>query len=104
MAEDFYTRALTGRAKSLGRDHPETLLTLQNLAILHERQERFDESERLFKDALQGFGKQLGSSHPSIVRTRARYAGFLEQRGRREEAAAAQAMANRSEAADAPQS
>ena len=87
MAEDIYNRALTGRAKSLGRNHPETLLTFQNLAILNERQERYDEFKRLFKDALQGFGKQLGSSYPNTVCTRARYVSFLEQQGRREEAA-----------------
>ena len=46
-AEELYKRALTGNEEKLGPKHPDTLRTVQNLAIVYADKGRYDETEKL---------------------------------------------------------
>ena len=48
-AEELYGRALAGRKKKLGAEHPETLRTVQNLANVYYSQGRYGEAEELYQ-------------------------------------------------------
>jgi tetratricopeptide (TPR) repeat protein len=62
-AERAFERALVGRGKVLGREHPDTLTSVHNLAVLYRYQERYPESEKLFERSLAGRQEILGPEH-----------------------------------------
>ena len=43
-AEPLYRRSLAGRETQLGRDHPDTLTSVSNLAVLLDSQGKLDEA------------------------------------------------------------
>ncbi|KZP22341.1 Kif17 kinesin, partial [Athelia psychrophila] len=85
-AESLYGRALTGWEKQLGADHPSTLTTVSNLAVLYQTQGKLDEAERLYGRALAGEEKQLGADHPSTLMTVHNLAHLRQHQGRNQEA------------------
>ena len=54
-AEELYRRALEGRERILGPEHPDTLTSVYNLARLREKQGDLVEAEVLFRRELQGY-------------------------------------------------
>jgi tetratricopeptide (TPR) repeat protein len=66
-AEELLRSALAGRQKKLGIDHPDTLITMYNLAHLLHDKGRFEDAEPLYKEALEGMRKRLGVGHPSTM-------------------------------------
>ena len=50
----------------LGRDHPNTLTSMNNLAELYRVQGRYEEAEPLYEKALNGIKKTYPSDHPHI--------------------------------------
>ena len=68
-AEQLYGRALNGYEERLGRDHPDTLLTVHNLATLNKDQGRYEKAEQLYGRALKGREERLGQDHPATLRT-----------------------------------
>lgn len=62
-------RALAGQGKQLGEAHPNldtlTLGSVNNIAVLYERQGGFDEAKSLCARALAGRKQQLGADHRS---------------------------------------
>jgi tetratricopeptide (TPR) repeat protein len=62
-AEEMFERALQGREKALGRDHPSTLGTVNNLGNLYRKQGKLDEAEEMYERALQGYKNRFGSNH-----------------------------------------
>ena len=63
----LYKRALAGRERVLGPDHPITLTAVNNLATLFIKQGRYDEAEPLYKRALAGRERVLGPKHPNTL-------------------------------------
>ena len=63
-AELLYQRALAASERVLGRGHPNTLISVNNLASSYARQGRYAEAESLYKRALSGAEKMLGHDHP----------------------------------------
>jgi len=61
---ELYERALAGYEAQLGPSHPDTLMTVNNLAILRYKQRRLDEALPLARRAASGFKEQLGADHP----------------------------------------
>jgi tetratricopeptide (TPR) repeat protein len=49
----------------LGEEHPSTLTSMNNLALLYYSQGRYAEAEPLYKETLQLQEKVLGKRHPS---------------------------------------
>ncbi|MEI2771580.1 MAG: tetratricopeptide repeat protein [Candidatus Competibacter sp.] len=53
-AEPLFQRALAGFEKVLGPEHPATLTSVNNLAVLYQSQGRYGEAEPLYQRALAG--------------------------------------------------
>ena len=63
-AETMNRRALDGRERVLGKEHPYTLMSVDNLAYLLHQQKNHVMAKALYERALAGFEKVLGSNHP----------------------------------------
>jgi tetratricopeptide (TPR) repeat protein len=75
-------RCLAIRNKILGRDHPETLWTMQILAETRRLQGRYEEARDLFLKVLEGRRRILGPRHPELLRPYASVAHTTYQLGR----------------------
>ena len=53
-------RALEGKEKALGKEHPDTLISVNNLALVLQYQGKHEEAEQMNRRALQGREKALG--------------------------------------------
>jgi hypothetical protein len=53
------------RKAKLGLDHPDTLMSMANLAITYFKQGRLDEAEPLLATAVKKMQKVMGSQHPT---------------------------------------
>jgi len=51
----------------LGDTHPNTLISINNLASFLETQGKLDEAEPLYREAVSGAKKNLGDAHPLTV-------------------------------------
>ena len=58
-------RALEAQERVLGPDHPETLVSLNNLAVLYDDQERYKEAEALYRRALEARERVSARSIPT---------------------------------------
>ncbi|KAF8248014.1 hypothetical protein K440DRAFT_517760, partial [Wilcoxina mikolae CBS 423.85] len=54
--------------KTLGKDHPSTLETVENIAILFHSQKEYAKALELYQRAHAGFEKTLGKDHPSTLK------------------------------------
>jgi tetratricopeptide (TPR) repeat protein len=86
-------RALAIREKALGPEHPDVALSLNNLAIVYERQGRYGEAEAAHARALPILEKALGPEHPHVASSLSGLATVYERQGRYGEAEAANARA-----------
>ncbi|KAF3240648.1 hypothetical protein TWF128_011263 [Orbilia oligospora] len=68
-AMQWYERALAGREKALGKDHPSTLSTVHNIAAVFSNQGKYDEAMQWYERALAGKEKALGKDHLSTLST-----------------------------------
>ncbi|OCK97424.1 uncharacterized protein K441DRAFT_546848, partial [Cenococcum geophilum 1.58] len=66
-AEQINQQALEGRKKALGKEHPSTLISVSNLALVLQYQGRYKEAEQINRQALEGREKMLGKEHPSTL-------------------------------------
>ncbi|KZP22297.1 hypothetical protein FIBSPDRAFT_824649 [Athelia psychrophila] len=85
-AESLYARALAGKETQLGADHPSTLTTVNDLAVLYERKGQFNEAKIFCARALAGYEKQLGADHPYTLRAVKNLAYLHGQQGGNQEA------------------
>lgn len=61
---EWYGRALTGREKALGKEHPSTLRSVNNTAIAFDNKGRYGEATEWYRGALAGYKKVPGNDHP----------------------------------------
>jgi tetratricopeptide (TPR) repeat protein len=59
-AEPLYKRALEGLERVLGKEHPDTLTSVNNLALLYQAEGRLAEAQPLYKRALEARERLLG--------------------------------------------
>ena len=81
-----HERALAIREKALGPEHPDTALSLSNLARVLRDLGEFPEAERLFERATAIGDRALGSGHPLTQRFKSHYARLLLMTDRPREA------------------
>jgi CHAT domain-containing protein len=62
-----YQKALSLREKTLGLNHPDVGISLDNLAQIYEEENRIAEAEPLLKRALVIREEALGSDHPNVA-------------------------------------
>ena len=70
----------------LGPRHPDTLTSLNNLAVLYQAQGRYGEAEPLFLEALQASREVLGPRHPDTLTSLNNLAVLYQAQGRYGEA------------------
>ena len=104
-AEAVHRRVLAIREKTLGAEHPDTATSMNNLANVLQEQGKdemlapsearaqgrfnlqvFTETENLFRKALAIQERTLGAVHPATANTLNNLSGYLDRRGRPEEA------------------
>ena len=85
-ARPLHERALAIREKALGPEHPDTALSLSNLARVLRDLGEFPEAERLFERATAIGDRALGSGHPLTQRFKSHYARLLLMTDRPREA------------------
>jgi hypothetical protein len=73
-AEDMYRRALEGREKTLGPEHPDTLTSVSHFGLMLERQGMYEEAEGMHRRALEGRERTLGPEHPDTLTSKERIA------------------------------
>jgi tetratricopeptide (TPR) repeat protein len=66
-AENLYVRAIAVFQKALGQDHPDTVLALQNYAILLSETGRPDKAEANIRRALSINERLYGASHSTVA-------------------------------------
>ena len=85
-AELLFGEVLDARTRILGEDHPETLISMNDLAYLLLSDERDRDAEELFDDALERHRRVLGDYHPFTLTVLNNLAALLQGQGRIEEA------------------
>src|SRR4051812_26094407 len=85
-------QALELARQAFGPRHPDTLLSMNNLAFVLDRQGRSSKAEPLYREALEGSGSQeaLGPSHPTTLLVQMNYVLNLVAQRRIGEAVALQ--------------
>jgi tetratricopeptide (TPR) repeat protein len=67
--------------KVLGREHPDTLTSMNNLALVLDSQGKYEVAERMHREVLEGRKKVLGREHPSTLTSVYCLAFLLQKRG-----------------------
>ena len=70
----------------LGVEHPDTLIRVNNLAMVLQYQGKYEESEKMNQRALEGREKVLGVEHPDTLTSVSNLAMILRYQGKYEEA------------------
>jgi len=60
-------RALAGRENSLGKDHPDTLSTVNDMASVYSEQGDYNKALEWYGRALTGLENSLGKDHPDTL-------------------------------------
>jgi tetratricopeptide (TPR) repeat protein len=76
-AEPLLRRALAIRQKSLGGEHPESAVTMSNLANVLLAGGKLIEAERLQRQALRVLENALGTAHPRVATSASNLADVL---------------------------
>jgi tetratricopeptide (TPR) repeat protein len=100
-AEQLYRRALAIKERSLGPEHPDVAMTLNNLAVLHKAVGKYAEAKPLNQRALTIFEAALGPTHPKVITCRQNYAQLLREMSRQAEAAVLEGHGKRAQTSQA---
>jgi tetratricopeptide (TPR) repeat protein len=87
-AEQTERSAVMAREEMLGREHPNTLISVSHLGSVLERQGKYDEAEAMHQQALEGREKALGQEHPHTLISVSQLGWVLERQGKYEQAEA----------------
>jgi tetratricopeptide (TPR) repeat protein len=79
-------RALAAAERVLGKEHPNALTSMNNLALLYQAQRRYPEAEPLFKRALEAQERVLGTEHPDTLTSVNNLAALYQAQSRYPEA------------------
>ncbi|MYC26437.1 MAG: tetratricopeptide repeat protein [Nitrospira sp. SB0662_bin_26] len=85
-AEPLWQRGLSISEKFLGDAHPHLIQPLLTLGLITQVQKEFDRAESYYLRAIEIGKRALGADHPNLISLYERYASFLRQTGRDEDA------------------
>ncbi|XRB16584.1 EF-hand domain-containing protein [Pseudoscourfieldia marina] len=85
-AEPLHREALDGRRRELGDAHPDTLMSINNLALLLDDQGKYADAESLYREALDGSRRDLGDADPRTLVFISNLATLLTQQGKYDDA------------------
>jgi tetratricopeptide (TPR) repeat protein len=86
VAGKMEQEALDLREEVLGKEHPDTLISTNNFALLLLNQGKYDEAEPLYRQTLALRGKVLGREHPDTLMSMNNLALLLDYQGKYDEA------------------
>lgn len=86
LAQQLLERALEGNKRKRGLDHPDTLGTMENLAIIYYRNRHYEKAETLLKQALAGKEKRGQTRTTDTLRTLRNLGNVHYKLGRYDEA------------------
>jgi len=92
-AEPLLKRALEILEKTVGSEHPNTAVSLNNLGELYKSQGQYREAEPLLRRALEISQKALGPHHPETAKILNNLAGIYRRQGLCKEAESASSRA-----------
>ncbi|KAK4220475.1 kinesin light chain 1, partial [Podospora fimiseda] len=72
--------------KVLGKEHPHTLTSMNNLALVLDKLGKYEEAEKMHRQVLQLREKVLGKEHPHTLASMNNLALVLKKLGKYEEA------------------
>ena len=81
-AQQFAEKAVRLGEQEYSRDHPNTAIFLNNLALLYQAQGRYVEAEPLYQRALEIREKALGPDHPDVAQSLNNLAELYRAQGR----------------------
>ena len=82
--EEAMLRALEGNERTLGPDHKDTLILVNELGMLLRAQGKLNEAEPLYRRALEGFERTLGPDHRNTWYSRGNLGIVLMKLGNKE--------------------
>ncbi|OQW93106.1 MAG: kinesin, partial [Beggiatoa sp. IS2] len=82
QALPLYQRALEICERVLGKDHPDTATSLNNLALLYNNTGDYAQALPLYERALAILKKTLGERHPNTQTVAGNYQDLLEKMGK----------------------
>ena len=85
IAERLNRQALEDREKVLGPKHLNTLISVNNLAVVLRNRGKYKESEEMNRRALKGIEKVLGLEHPDTLTSIDNLASVLQLQGKYKE-------------------
>ena len=85
-AEQMNRQALDSKEKVLGEEHPDTLTSVSDLALVLQHQGKYEEAEQMNRRALDSKEKVLGKEHPETLISVSDLALVLQHQGKYEEA------------------
>jgi len=85
-AKQLLRRALEGREQVLGSEHPDTLSSVNNLALTLRIKGEYGEAELLYRRALDNRERVLGEKHPDTLQSVSNLAVLLLMKGDYEQA------------------
>ena len=85
-AEEMNRQALERRKMVLGKEHPDTLTSVSNLALVLQDQGKYKAAEKLNRQALEGCETVLGKEHPNTLTSVGNLASVLQDQGKYEAA------------------
>ena len=85
-AEELYVQVMETSSRVLGKEHPDTLISMANLASTYRNQGRWKEAEELGVQVMETRKRVLGKEHPDTLTSMANLAFTLKSRSRDEEA------------------
>ncbi|KAK4223171.1 putative kinesin light chain [Podospora fimiseda] len=85
-AEQMHRQALQLCEKVLGKEHPDTLTSMNRLALVLDSLGKYEEAEQMNRQALQLREKVLGKEHPSTLTSMHNLAVVLASQGKYEKA------------------
>jgi tetratricopeptide (TPR) repeat protein len=82
LSKQMIQHTLKGRTKALGKEHPDTLASMNDLVVLLGRQGKYDAAEPLYRETLQLREKVLGKEHPNTLTSMNNLAVLLGRQGK----------------------
>ena len=82
----LHRRTLEARERTLGAEHPSTLVSVHNLATCLQARGQLKDAEALYRRALEAQERILGAEHPDTLRSGNNLANCLRAMGQLKDA------------------
>ena len=80
-AEPYFTESLQANRRTLGDDHPHTVISVFNMGSVLWKQQKFTDAKPFFQEALVGLRKEPGHGHQITQAATVRLAHCLRESG-----------------------